>query len=127
MKYEPYYFQDVDGSEPVKDYIQKLPKSERAKTYAFIQHLGEHGPQTIRPIADSIGGKTGLYELRPKPHRYLYFFYQRNKIILLHAFEKNTQKIRQSDLDIAQERKILTERLGKIAKLEFGEGNKNET
>ena len=127
MKYELCYFKDVDGSEPVREYIQNLSASERAKTYAFIKHLGEHGPQTTRPVADSIGDKTGLYELRPKPHRYLYFYYHRNKIIFLHAFEKDTQKIRQSDLNIAWERMILTERIGRISKLEFEEEKINET
>ena len=121
MKYEPYYFQDVDGTEPVRNYIQKLSVSERAKSSAFIRHLGEYGPQTTRPAADSIGGRTGLYELRPKPHRYLYFYYHRNKIIFLHAFEKDTKKIRQADLNIALERMILVERLGKISKLKFEE------
>ena len=127
MKYDSYYFQDVDGSEPVRDYIQKLSASERAKTYAFIRHLREYGPQTTRPVADSIGDKTGLYELRPRPHRYLYFYYHRNKIVFLHAFEKDTQKIRQNDLKIAWERMILIERFGRISKLEFEEEKSNET
>ena len=127
MKYELYYYQDRDGVEPVHDYIQGLGVSERAKTYAFMRHLGEHGPQTTRPAADYLGDKTGLYELRPKPHRYLYFYYHRNRIIFLHAFEKDTKAIPEKDIKIAMERKTQMVLFGKASKLEFEEGHNDET
>ena len=121
MKYELYYYQDQDGVEAVRDYIQSLSVSERAKAYAFMRHLGEHGPQTIRPTADYLGDKTGLYELRPKPHRYLYFYYHRNKVIFLHAFEKDTKAIPEKEIRIAMERKAEMIQFGKASKLEFEE------
>lgn len=119
MKYELYYYQDDDGSEPVRDYILGLGVSERAKTYAFMRHLGEYGPQTTRPAADYLGDKTGLYELRPKPHRYLYFYYHEGKIIFLHAFKKDTKTIREKDIRIALARKAKMIQFGRMLKLEF--------
>ena len=121
MKYELYYCQNQDGSEPVRDYIQGLSVSEKAKTYAFMRHLENHGPETTRPAADYLGDKTGLYELRPKPHRYLYFYYHRNKIIFLHAFEKDTRALPERDIRIAMQRKTEISRFGKVSKLEFEE------
>ena len=121
MRYEPYYYQSEDGSEPVRNYIRKLSVSERAKTFAFIQHLSEYGPLTTRPVADYLGNKTGLYELRPKPHRYLYFYYYRNKIVFLHAFEKNTKELEEKDIKTALARKDYVTKCGKISKLEFEE------
>ena len=122
MKYELYYYQDQNGVEPVRDYVQSLGASERAKTYAFMRHLGDYGPQTTRPAADYLGDKTGLYELRPKPHRYLYFYYHKNKIIFLHAFEKETKAIPGKDIKTALERKAKMIRFGKASKLEFEGG-----
>jgi phage-related protein len=126
MPYEAYFYIDGDKTRPVLDYIRGLSAAERAKTYAFIRHLIQHGPQTPRPAADYLGDGTGLYELRPKPHRYLYFFFLREKIVLLHAFEKDTQAIRYKDIRIALERKNSVLNYGKISKLEFEEGA-NET
>jgi phage-related protein len=127
MKYGRYYYQDRDGLEPVRDYIRGLSVSERAKTYAFMRHLGDHGPQTTRPAADCLGDKTGLYELRPKPHRYLYFYYHRNKIVSLHAFEKDTRVIPEKAIKIAMERKAQMILFGKASKLEFEEEANDET
>ena len=121
MKYELYYYQDRDGLEPVRNYIRGLGVSERAKTYAFMRHLGEHGPQTTRPVADYLGDKTGLYELRPKPHRYFYFYYHRIKVIFLHAFEKDTKAIPEKEIRTAMERKTQMIRFGRASKLEFEE------
>lgn len=121
MDYEIYYFEDDKGNAPVREYIKVLPDQDRAKIYAYLNRLSEVGPQMRRPMADYIGEKTGLYELRPSRHRIIYFFLERKNIILLHALLKKTDKIPEKDLRIAEDRKDICEVLKKYRMVDFEE------
>jgi hypothetical protein len=46
------YYIKQDGTKPVEEYIRKLSVNEREKTFAFIEHLKEKGPDLHRPYAD---------------------------------------------------------------------------
>jgi len=96
-------------------------QSEKAKGYAYLKHLSDVGYKMRRPFADYLGEKTGLYELRPGRHRVLYFFFVRNKVILLHAFLKKTDAIPIKDIDIALHRKEICQVLLKFNKVDFDE------
>ena len=95
--------------------------NEKAKAFAFINFLSEVGYKVRRPFADYLGDQTGLYELRPKPSRVIYFFCDKNKIVLLHAFIKKTKAIPEKDLKIALDRKENCDVLFKFNKAEFEE------
>ncbi len=123
LRFEIYCFVDERGRAPVESYIGCLPDAERLKIAAYLHTLGELGYQMRRPFADSLGNKTGLYELRPGRHRVLYFFYLRDKVILLHAFLKKTNKIPEREIEIALHRKEICEVLNKYHILDF---TKNE-
>ena len=109
MKFKVVFFADHKGFYPVQQYIQNLTIQEQDKVFAAIQRLEEEGYQLRRPTADSIGGKTGLYELRPGRHRILYYFQDRKYVILLHAFLKRTDEIPQKEIDLALYRKEIAE------------------
>lgn len=119
MRFEIYCFVDERGEAPVQNYVNRLPDAERLKIAAYLHILGEMGYQMRRPFADSLGNKTGLYELRPGRHRVLYFFYLRNKVVLLHAFMKKTDKIPEREIEIALQRKEICEVLSKFEKIDF--------
>lgn len=121
MKYEIFYFEDDKEKTPVREYILRLPSAERAKVFAFLDHLAQVGPKMRRPMADYMGDKTGLYELRPGRHRVIYFYFERDNIILLHAFLKKTDKIPKKDLEIALFRKEICEVLAKFNQIDFEE------
>jgi len=121
MNFGVYYFADEEGNEPAREYVQDLTEPERAKVYAYLQHLSEVGYQIKRPRGDYLGDKTELYELRPGRNRILYFFIQRNKIILLHAFLKKTQEIPEREIKIAMKRKELCKVMLKFNEVEFDE------
>lgn len=114
---------ETDGSAPVRVYIKSLSTNARAKFYAFIDYVADHGPQAKRPYADYMGDGSKLYELRPKPHRAIYFFFQRDKVVFLHSFEKTTQKIKEEDMKIAKNRMRRCLEKGKISKVEKEEGS----
>lgn len=94
---------------------------KKQKCTPTLKHLSGVGYKMRRPFADYLGGKTGLYELRPGRHRVLYFFFIRNKVVLLHAFLKKTDAIPEKDIEIALGRKEICEVLHKYQKVDFSE------
>ena len=119
MMSEVCYYVDERGIAPVRDYVLGLEEKQKAKVMAYIKFLSENGPGMRRPFADYLGDKTGIYELRPQRHRVLYFFYHRDKIILLHAFLKRTRELPQKDIRLAQDRKDHCEVLLKLEKVDL--------
>ncbi len=103
--FEIISYVDPKGRAPIEDYISGLTERQQNKVIAFIRRLEQMGYNLRRPIADSLGGGLALYELRPGRHRIVYFFHDRNKIILLHAFFKTTNEIPRSEICIALKRK----------------------
>ena len=95
------------GARPVKDFIDGLSKPAKAKVIAALEMLEEHGNRLLLPHSRALG--SGLQELRiahPEgPFRVIYCYLPGRRIVLLHAFRKRTEAIRQSDLDVARARK----------------------
>ena len=98
------YYVKQDGTKPVEEYIRKLSINERAKTFAFIDHLKEKGPNLPRPYADLL--EDGIHELRIKltgeQVRILYFFCYKDIIILTNVFEKHTNNVPKSEIKKAK-------------------------
>ncbi len=117
--FEIYYYIDEKGAAPAREYLLGLPEGQRVKAFAFIKFLSEEGYKVRRPFADYLGDQTGLYEIRPKPNRVIYFFYHKNKIVLLHAFLKKTKAIPEKELKIAMDRKENCEVLIKFNEADF--------
>lgn len=113
-----YYFVDKDGAKPVKEFINSLTDKEQAKVYAYITELKKQGNNLRRPMADYL--EDGIYELRPKDNRIFYFFYLRDRAVLVYAIKKHVKKILESDLRLCLKRKIETEDRGtNIERLEL--------
>ncbi|OGW68935.1 MAG: hypothetical protein A2036_03390 [Omnitrophica bacterium GWA2_50_21] len=96
------------GEMPVKNFIESLPEKIRQKIAAWIDLLEHEGPSLRRPYADKV--KDKLYELRIRLGsdniRVLYFFFLKDKAILLHGFRKKDWKIEANDLEIAHKRAL---------------------
>jgi len=113
-----YYFVDKDCTKPVKEFIESLTTKEQAKVHAYITELKKQGNNLRRPMADYL--EDGIYELRPKNNRIFYFFYLRDRAVLVHAIKKHIKQIPASDLKICLKRKIETEACGtNIERLEL--------
>lgn len=106
MAYRIAFYRDERGQEPVRDFIDALSSKTQQKILAWINKLQEEGPFLRRPYADKV--KDKLYELRIRfssdSIRILYFFYLRDKIVLLHGFRKKDWKIHRSDMELAERR-----------------------
>lgn len=102
-----YYFVDEDECRPVKDFIESLNDKEQAKVYAYIAELKKQGNNLRRPMADYL--RDGIYELRPKDNRIFYFFYLRDRAVLVHAIKKHVRKIPVYDLKLCIKRRMKIE------------------
>jgi phage-related protein len=105
-----YYFKDEDGCRPVKDFIDSLAEKEQAKVYAYIAELINQGNNLRRPMADYL--IDGIYELRPRDNRIFYFFYLRDRAVLLHAIKKHVKRIPENDLKVCMKRRLKIDACG---------------
>ncbi|GMO46578.1 MAG: hypothetical protein Ta2G_01780 [Termitinemataceae bacterium] len=108
IDWEVFYYQKEDETCPVKEYIDKLSVRDQAKTLNFISLLKDEGPNLKRPYADIL--RDGIHELRIKitgtQVRILYFFCFQNKIVLTNVFEKHTDKVPESEIKTAMDRRF---------------------
>ena len=94
------------GDSPIDEFLDGLDNKSRAKVAAHLSLLEEHGPNLKRPYADIVRGK--IRELRihhsSNQYRVLYFFQVRDQIVLVHAFPKKTQQLKEKDIELAERR-----------------------
>jgi len=100
------FYQEVDGSAPVEEFLDSLRTEGRAKALALVQALKIHGPNLPFPYSSQAAGK--IRELRTQygrdKIRILYFADARRIFILLHGFVKRTAKLEPSELAKAENR-----------------------
>jgi phage-related protein len=109
-KFAAVFYRSSNGTEPVRDWLRNLTVEDR-RVVGFDIAVVEYGWPVGMPLCRSLG--EGLWEIRvnlPQGRiiRVLFCAFQ-GKMILLHAFEKKSQKTPQRDLDIARARQ------GKVA------------
>jgi len=94
------------GDSPIDEFLDGLDKKSRAKVAAYLTLLEEEGPNLKRPYADVVRGK--IRELRihysSSQFRILYFFHVRDQIVLLHAFSKKSQQLKEKDIALSEGR-----------------------
>lgn len=94
------------GDSPIDEFLDGLDKKSRAKVAAYLSLLEEEGSNLKRPYADVVRGK--IRELRihysSNQYRVLYFFHVRDQIVLVHAFSKKTQQLKEKDIELSERR-----------------------
>lgn len=104
--YNLLFYTTDRGDSPIDDFLDGLDKKTRAKVAAYLSLLEEQGPNLKRPYSDIVRGK--IRELRihhsSNQYRILYFFQVHNQIVLIHAFLKKTQRLKKTDIDLAERR-----------------------
>ena len=105
--YEVIFYTSERGDSPIDEFLDDLNTKHRGKVAAWIDLLEQEGPNLKRPYADIVRGK--IRELRVKfgnnQYRILYFFYLRNKIVLVHGFVKKSDSIDEKDINVAERRR----------------------
>lgn len=84
------FYKDEDGTAPVLEWLNTIPKKARLKCINKIERLREEGHQLRRPEADLLRDK--IYELRASlqgiHYRILYFFHGKVAAVLSHGIVK---------------------------------------
>jgi len=90
----------------VKAEIESWPNGILADYARLVELLMEFGPNLRMPPSRAIGG--GLFELRPRGRegigRAFYCFVVGQRVVILNAFVKKTQKTPEQELRIARKR-----------------------
>ena len=81
-----YFHVNTRGDSPPLEYINNLETKDRAKVAKSIELLKALGVGIGMPQAGHLEGK--LWELRPSPHRLIYFAHMERRFVILHAFQK---------------------------------------
>ena len=99
------FYHDEKGQEPVKDFLISLLPQPRGKVLQAIQILSEFGINLPFPYSSQVEGR--LRELRAhygkNQYRILYYCDANQVFVLLHAFQKRTQKLPNREIQIATE------------------------
>jgi phage-related protein len=99
------FFRTAAGGEPTRLWLQSLPKDVRLQIGSDIAKVQRMWPIS-RPLVGSLGG--GLYEVVTSYNRNEYrmlFCMTGGAMILLHGFQKKTQKTPRSELNLAKQRR----------------------
>lgn len=93
------FYKDRNGNQPVKEHLDELKKkndkSSRIrlnKANDYIQALAEYGTAIGEPYMKKIDDKYNIWELRPCSDRIFFIAWVNDSYMLLHVFQKKTQK-----------------------------------
>ena len=110
MGYQIDLYEKDNGEVPVLESIKNMDAKMQAKIYREINLLEEFGRKLHEPYIKKIVGQkySDLWELRIKQSnnifRIIYFTYVNDLCVLLHGFQKKSQKTPKKELDLAKSR-----------------------
>ncbi len=108
MKKEVLFYRGISGSNPIEDFLDALA-AKQAKKVTWVLKLIEDLDPVPGEYFKKLSGSDDIWEVRIREGgdsiRLLGFWYKRSFIVLVHAFKKKSQKIKRSDIDLAESRK----------------------
>ena len=100
------YYHSPSGGNPVKDFIDRLEFRQKSKIFRLFATIENYGLISILPHTRKLIG-TPLWEIRILGQdniRFIYLTKTKDSIVVLHGFNKKTNKTPQKELIIALER-----------------------
>jgi phage-related protein len=94
------WYYDASGYSQALEYAEALDDADRGKLAALLMVIGDIGQLRNKQKFRYEGDK--IYAFKPKPHRFLAFFFAGGKVIITNAFAKKSDKIPPGEKDRAQ-------------------------
>jgi phage-related protein len=88
------FYDDADGNTPVETFLDGLTEKQRNKLVALVEKLGEYGAGLPFPIHPRCAARLRIF----------YFADANRTFTLLHGISKNTEKLDESEIEVAEER-----------------------
>jgi Phage derived protein Gp49-like (DUF891) len=85
------WYCDESGYSQAREYAEGLDDADRKKLAALLMVLGDLGQLRNKEKFRYEGDK--IYAFKPKPHRFLSFFFKGSKVIITNAFTKKKDKL----------------------------------
>lgn len=111
MAWNVYFFQTPRGEKVVKEFIKNLQEKTIGKISQEIDLLKMHGPFLGMPYSKKLAKEIYELRIRGKEEVRILYTFSRNNIYLLHAFKKQTQKVPKKEVKIAEDRKIILDKI----------------
>jgi phage-related protein len=100
------FYIDDSGESPVETFIESLDLKTQDRFGWSIEQLRIRNVAAREPLVKKLGGR--LWELREESqtniYRVIYCFVSGRRIVLLHGFQKKTQRTPRGEIDIAERR-----------------------
>src|SRR5438094_7309103 len=100
------FYRDEEEHSPVRDFLKSLDEDAQQSSGWAIEQLRARNVVAREPLVRHLEDK--LWELRRESrtniYRVIYFFFQGRRIILVHGFQKKTQRTPRQELEIARAR-----------------------
>lgn len=101
------YYKNASGKVPVREFIEEQDAKTQERIMADLGRLRKFGSALGFPYVRKLAGRE-FFELRTRvggdAYRTFYFAYSGRKFVLLHAFQKKSQKTPEKELDTAEVR-----------------------
>ena len=99
-------FFESGGHSPVREFLETLDRKTQVRFAWSLEQLRVRNVLARKPLVDHVEGK--LWELREESgtniYRLLYVMGSRKRIIVLHGFQKKTQRTPRREIEIAEAR-----------------------
>lgn len=101
-----FFYKTASGRSPVEKFIEGLPKPDQAKFADVNDGIAEHGLQYEPVEFKHLRGKLWEIKFKAKGGGYqiAYAILDKDTMVWLHAFRKDSQKTPEDDLNLAEMR-----------------------
>ena len=100
QEYTIEWYHDLQGKSVALEYFLSLTAQERIKALHLFKRMGDVGE--IKDTTKFNYEGDQIYAFKPKPNRFLCFFYIGKKIIVTNGFRKKQQKLPKNEKDRAE-------------------------
>jgi len=107
--FEILFYENQKGECPIEDFLSDLLKrSNTSKTARVLHEKIYHYFKLLERFGTKAGDKCvkhiegDIWELRPIDNRIFFFYWKNNKFVMLHYFQKKTQKTPKREIEKAK-------------------------